>query len=189
MSLLHAVLRRRGYFFLALAVLAADQITKIAAHRWLRDRGPVAVIPDLFNLWYSRNPGGLFGYFREWEDPWRTLLLTLLPLGAIALITGFIVRGEAQDRATLTGLGLILGGASGNLVDRLFRGEVVDFLDVYVAHPGLADRLVRGFGTAHWPTFNVADSAIVVGAGLLLLDLVRPRRGPAPAAERGGATD
>jgi signal peptidase II len=176
MSRWEAVLRRRGYFLLALAVLLADQASKVAAHAALRGRSPLVVVPGAVNLWYSRNPGGLFGYFRDWDDPWRTLLLTLLPLGAIALIFGFIVRGEVHDRVTLAGLALILGGAVGNLIDRILRGEVVDFIDVYAAHPRLAEPLVRWFDTAHWPTFNVADSAIVVGAGLLLLDLVRPRR-------------
>jgi signal peptidase II len=174
MGLLGKVAARRAYFALSLLVIALDQATKIAAHARLAGRGAVEIVP-FFNLWYSRNPGGLFGYFRDLPDPWRTALLTALPVVAIAFIVGFIARPEHQDRATLSGLGLILGGATGNLIDRVFRGEVVDFLDVYVPPGALADRLHDWFGTAHWPTFNVADSAIVVGAGLLLLDLVRPQ--------------
>jgi len=166
--------RRGVYFLIALLVLLLDQATKIAVHAYLRGQGPVAVIPNFFSLWYSRNPGGLFGYFREWGDPWRTALLTLLPSVAVVLIGLFLARSRETDRVTLTGLGLILGGAVGNLIDRVFRGEVIDFLDVYAAPSRLADLLLQWFGTAHWPTFNVADSAIVVGAGCLMIRIVRP---------------
>jgi signal peptidase II len=82
---------------------------------------------------------------------------------------------------TLFGLALVLGGAVGNLIDRLFRGEVIDFLDVYASSPRLAGWLLEKFGTAHWPTFNFADSAIVCGALLLALSIVRPQRPSAPA--------
>lgn len=184
MTLGEAVGARRWYFAATLAVVAADQATKIAADRWLDRSGPVPVIPGVFNLWYSRNRGGLFGYFADLADPWRALLLTLFPLVAVALIAYFLARSEEQRRSTLAGLALILGGAIGNLVDRVARGEVVDFLDAYVSWPPLAGWLTDRFGTVHWPTFNVADSAIVVGAGLLVLDIVRPERPPsAPAAE------
>jgi signal peptidase II len=182
---------RRGFFLLSAAVLVLDQATKIGADFFLRGREPVTVIPGFFRLWYSRNAGGLFGYFRDWEDPWRTLLLTALPLVAIVLIALFLIRSHESDRPTLFGLSLILGGATGNLVDRVLRGEVVDFLDVYVGSSGLADRLQSWFGTAHWPTFNVADSAIVCGAGLLLLSIFRsePASQPEDAAPRADAVD
>jgi signal peptidase II len=182
MTLTEALRERRGYFLIALAVLVVDQATKILAHAYLPGRGQVEIVPNFFNLWYSRNPGGLFGYFRDWDGPWRTVLLTLLPLIAIGLIAGFIARTDETDRPTLLGLALILGGAIGNLIDRILRGEVVDFLDVYAAHPALADRLVGWFGTAHWPTFNVADSGIVVGACLLVLSVFRPQRSAADLA-------
>jgi len=164
----------------ATVVVAVDQATKVAAHAWLRGREPIEVVPDLFNLVYSRNPGGLFGYFGGLADPWRTALLTVLPVLAVGMIVMFLARGTDLYRATRFGLALILGGAVGNLIDRVVRGEVVDFLDVYAGAPALADPLVRWFGTAHWPTFNVADSCIVVGACLLVLDMLRPA--PAPAA-------
>jgi len=171
---------RRGFFVLSVAVLVLDQVTKVLAHHYLSDRRAVEIVPDFFNLWYSRNPGGLFGSFRSWDGPLRFVLLTLLPMVAIVFIAAFLARTRAVDRPTLFGLALILGGATGNLIDRLVRGEVIDFLDVYVAWPKLADWLVQQFGTAHWPTFNVADSSIVVGAGLLLVSIVRPQHSPEP---------
>ena len=162
------------YFVIAGVVLLLDQATKHLAHSHLRDSGPVSVIPDIFSLWYSRNAGGLFGSFRDLGDPWRVALLTLLPTVAVGLIAYFLARGGETDRITLTALGLILGGALGNLIDRVFRGEVIDFLDVYVSSPELAGQLVDWFGTAHWPTFNLADSAIVVGACFLVYRILRP---------------
>jgi signal peptidase II len=183
MSRLVMAVERRGYFLLALVVLALDQVTKALAHRHLRGAGVVELIPNCFNLWYSRNQGGLFGYFSDWPDPWRTLLLTLLPLVAIVLIAIFLAGARETDRPTLFGLASILGGATGNLVDRVVRGEVIDFLDAYAPPSALANWLVARFGTAHWPTFNVADSAIVCGAGLLLLSMLRP------AAQRAGVQE
>ena len=164
------------YLALAGAVIAADQATKLWAHAALAGREPVVVIPGLFDLAYSTNAGGLFGMFRDLSEIWRMLLLTVLPLGAVALIVLFLRGTDAADRRTRIALGLILGGALGNLIDRLLRGEVVDFLDVYVSHAGLARWLVERFGTAHWPTFNLADSSIVTGALLLLTTIVLPPR-------------
>jgi signal peptidase II len=176
-------IRQRGrYFVFAVVVLALDQATKLMADAWLRERGRVEIVPGWFDLWYSTNLGGLFGYFSDWPSPWRALLLTLLPIVAIVLIGSILLRGDVADRITPLGLSLILGGAVGNLIDRLVRGEVVDFLHAYVGPSDLADRLVAWFGTSHWPTFNVADSAIVVGACLLLLSVFRT---PKPAGSAG----
>ena len=179
------VMRAAGPFFvLAGIVFLVDQVTKVMAHAWLRDASPVPVVPGFFNLSYSRNPGGLFGYFGDLPDPWRSVLLTVLPVIAIVLIGAFLVRSDGAHRLTRLGLGAILGGALGNLVDRVVRGEVVDFLDVYASTPSLANWLVRTFGTAHWPTFNIADSCIVVGAGLLILETFRPQPRMAEAPSR-----
>jgi signal peptidase II len=136
------------------------------------------VISGFFNLAYSRNRGGLFGYFSTLDDPWRFLLLLLFPIVAIVLIAVFLAKTDEPDRSTLFGLALILGGATGNLVDRVARGEVVDFLDVYASWQPLESWFLNIFGTAHWPTFNIADSAIVVGACLLVLDILRPTGTP-----------
>ena len=180
----------RPFLVLAAIVFLVDQATKVMAHAWLRDASPVPVVPGLFSLSYSRNPGGLFGYFGDLPDPWRGVLLTVLPVIAIVLIGAFLVRSEGAHRLTRLGLGGILGGALGNLVDRVVRGEVVDFLDVYASAPSLADWLVRTFGTAHWPTFNVADSCIVVGAGLLIVETFRPQpRAAAVAAPSRAAAE
>jgi len=177
-SLMGRFAARRGYFLVSACVLVLDQLTKVVAHAWLRPRGTLSVIPGFFNLAYSRNRGGLFGYFSTLDDPWRFLLLLLFPVVAIVLIAVFLAKTDEPDRSTLFGLSLILGGATGNLVDRVARGEVVDFLDVYASWQPLESWFLNLFGTAHWPTFNIADSAIVVGACLLVLDILRPNRTP-----------
>jgi signal peptidase II len=167
---------RGRYFLFSAVVILLDQLTKIAANAALRGRAPFSVIPGFFDLTYSRNRGGLFGYFGELADPWRSILLTLLPLLAIVMVTLFILRGRDIDRRSLLGLSLILGGAVGNLIDRIFRGEVVDFLDVYISAPRLANWLIETLGTSHWPTFNIADSSIVAGAILLAFSMAWPKR-------------
>lgn len=189
MSLVREAYTRRVYFVLAGGILLLDQASKIAADHLLRGRGPVTVIPGLVNLWYSRNRGGLFGFFATWDDPWRALLLTLFPTVAVFLIAVFLAKTDEPDWSTLSGLGLILGGATGNLLDRFVRGEVVDFLDVYASYPSTAEWLTSKFGTAHWPTFNVADSSIVMGASFLILDLFRRERHREDAREIGGRAE
>ena len=167
--------RKRRLYFLATAVaVILDQATKLAAVSWLQGKGQVPVIPGFLNLWFSTNRGGLFGYFGNLDEPWRTILLVGMPLVFVVGMVLFIARTDEPDRATLFGLAMMLGGAVGNLIDRIFRGEVVDFLDVYASSPKVASFVLEHFGTVHWPTFNVADSAIVVGAVLLLVDVFRP---------------
>ncbi len=173
---------RGAWLALAAGVVALDQATKIWAHTRLRGSSPLEIVPGFVELVYSRNSGGLFGAFAGWETPWRWILLTFLPSLAVALILHFIGSTDSGDRGTLTSLSLILGGAVGNLLDRLFRGAVVDFIDVYAPPSGLANWLVDRFGTAHWPTFNVADSCIVAGSMLLLLMAFRPVKEAAPAS-------
>ncbi|MDH3627705.1 MAG: signal peptidase II [Acidobacteriota bacterium] len=167
---------RWPFFAFATGILLCDQLTKLAAEQWLRHREPRVLIPDLLQLDYARNPGGLGGMFRSLGEPWHTLILTGIPIVAIVLLAWFIARAGDLDRSTLYGLAFILGGAVGNVTDRVLYGEVIDFLDVWAAPPELALRLVRWFGTSHWPTFNIADSAIVTGAILMVTQTFRAPR-------------
>jgi len=99
---------------------------------------------------------------------WRTSVLIVFSAAALLLVAGLLWRAARFDRWTVTGLALVLGGAAGNLFDRVMWGRVTDFLEFYV-------------GNLHWPTFNVADSCIVIGSALLLLELLKTRRQPAGA--------
>jgi signal peptidase II len=183
-SLRAGFVARRGFFLVSAVVFALDQVTKVSADLWLRDRPPVTILPGAFSLVYSRNRGGLFGYFSTLDDPWRIVLLTIFPMAAIVVIALFLAKTDEPDRSTLFGLALILGGATGNLLDRIVRGEVVDFLDAYVSWAPLENWQIETFRTAHWPTFNIADSAIVVGACLLVLDILRPASPAGDTPER-----
>ena len=142
------------WFALAALVVLADQATKalVMSHFALGER--LALAP-FFNLVFVYNPGAAFSFLSE-AGGWQKPLLVAFALGAAAIVSVLIVR-RPLERLLCTGLALILGGAIGNVIDRLRFGQVVDFLDFHA-------------GGWHWPAFNVADSAITVGAVLLILE-------------------
>lgn len=183
MSYAAAVARQRTWWIVAAVVVVVDQASKIWVHASLRGESKLELIPGWLNFVYSRNPGGLFGYFTDMAQPWRGLLLTVVPVIAIAFVVHYLARGEDLDRPARVALSLVLGGAVGNLIDRVFRGEVIDFIDVQ-ASGALGEWLIEITGTAHWHTFNVADSCIVCGALLLLLSALLPHPAAAEDAAR-----
>lgn len=159
---------RSLFALISAAVLLLDQVTKRLVTSAMPMHSSVEVIPDLFHLTLVTNRGALFGLLHDLPDPYRSSLFTLVPLLAIGLIVYFQLRTTLQDTLAHTGLALILGGALGNLVDRVRLGHVIDFLDVFI-------------GDHHWPAFNAADSSICIGVSLLILDLMlsgRRRREP-----------
>jgi signal peptidase II len=120
-----------------------------------------AVIPGFLNIVHSENPGMAFGLFADHDSPWRSFLLVGVSLAILIFLGRLLWLAKPGPRGGKTqpfALALVIGGAVGNLYDRIVRGSVTDFIDVYA-------------GSYHWPTFNVADSAITVGAILLALDL------------------
>lgn len=163
------------YFPIALGVLIADQATKYAAVAYLSGRGVVEFAPFL-NLALVYNKGAAFGFLSA-ASGWQNLFFIAVALIATVVIVLMLRRLGDQDKLVSTGLLLILGGALGNLLDRLFHGAVIDFIDVY--YPRAGDCLwlfVRSASGCHWPTFNIADSAITVGAALLILDALAAGR-------------
>jgi len=148
----------------AIAVFVADRSTKRLVETHVSFLDTWRVIPGFFDIVHTENRGVAFSLFNESASEWRQGLLVLFSLVAVALVGWYILRrAERLDRFSLAGFALILGGAAGNLFDRVVWGRVTDFLDFYL-------------GSYHWPAFNVADSAIVVGSVLLLLEAIRPRR-------------
>lgn len=156
--------------FIVVVVFVADQWTKqIILGRF--SLGEVeSIIPGFFNLTLAYNTGAAFGLWTSLDPTVRRLVLfgtTALALGAVLY---FFRHPAYQNPLPCTGLSLILGGAVGNLYDRLTLHHVVDFLDVY-------------YGTYHWPAFNIADSCICIGVGLLILyrpvEVARPEAVPA----------
>ena len=158
-----------GLLGIGLAVFVLDQLTKSAVSSWLPHGGSRPVIDGFFSFVHVRNTGIAFGLFAD-AAPW--FRETVLPAGQLLIILAVVVIfrmvGEAAPLSRIA-MVLVLGGAVGNFCDRMLHGYVTDFLDFYVA-------------SYHWPAFNVADSAITVGAGLLLLEALLGRHGAAEAA-------
>lgn len=147
----------------ALLTLLADQASKLFVVRSLIPGVATPIIPGLFDLTLVTNTGGIFGILRDADGALRSLLFNVIPVAAILLIAWYGWRLPESRPWSRAALGLILGGAAGNLTDRLRLGHVVDFLDAYV-------------GSHHWPAFNLADSGICVGVTLLLAEgLFAPR--------------
>ncbi|REJ74233.1 MAG: signal peptidase II [Acidobacteria bacterium] len=153
----------------AALVFALDQWTKLAIERGWALYQTVEVVPGFFNLIHVKNTGIAFGLFPSRGELVGTLVLGLFGALALILVSIYFARTPPDRRLLLVALALVLGGAVGNLVDRIAFQAVTDFLDVYV-------------GTRHWPTFNVADSAITGGIVCLVVEsLFAPA--PEPAAE------
>ncbi len=150
---------RAIYCLIAVAVFFADQITKKLVEDSIHPHAIVTVIPGFFNLARTTNTGVAFSLFSNSPSGWKTVVLILV--SAVLLVAVVVIVGRASSLNWKSGLGLslIVGGALSNLTDRIRFGSVVDFLDFYI----------RGY---HWPTFNLADSAIVVGAGFLILHVL-----------------
>ncbi len=151
----------RNGLLLAVVILVSDQITKWVVLEPLDLANNPFAVTSFFNMVLVWNRGVSFGMFSEAGSagPW---ILTALAVAVVIGLTYWL--RQAEGWATLTGLGLVIGGALGNVIDRVRFGAVVDFLDFHIA----------GY---HWPAFNVADAAICVGAGLLLIaGLLSPER-------------
>ena len=159
------------YLFLSLGVVVLDQWTKWLVEAHLPHHTAHPLIPGFLNLTHVRNTGVAFGLFASEGLDGGSWLLTLLGLAALAAVGVYFWYAPARDRLLLVALSLVVGGAIGNLIDRVSSGAVTDFIDVYV-------------GTHHWPSFNVADSAISIGIVLMAIDSFRARKeSPATAPQ------
>lgn len=150
---------RRLELWVPLVIVALDQLTK-----WLvRVRVPlhdsVQIIPNLLDITHVRNTGAAFGFLNGVDFPGKTLVIAVVAM--VALVGVALYSGTLSNQQLLPRLGmaLIIGGAAGNLIDRIFIGSVVDFVDAY-------------WGAFHFWAFNVADSAITVGVALMILDMI-----------------
>jgi signal peptidase II len=157
------------YLGLSLFLFAMDRLSKSLVVSRLPLYDSVPVIPDFFHLTHVANTGALFGLMAGMDSPLRGIVFITIPVLAIALILVFQFRTEESELPVQVGLSLILGGAMGNLYDRVLYGHVVDFLDFSLAGH-------------HWPAFNLADSSICLGVFTLVLDLLRHDRRTAPAS-------
>lgn len=140
-------------------VVALDQITKFIILKTLPLYGSITVIPGFFDLTHIHNTGGAFGFLSGNSSNVQRLAFLLATSVAIGLIFYFYKKTPYTYRFLLSGLALILGGAIGNMIDRIRLGRVVDFLDLYA-------------GNLHWPAFNVADSAVCIGMFIFLFHVL-----------------
>ncbi len=151
---------------IAASVFALDRVTKILVERNISMWDSHNVIPGFFDLIHTKNRGAAFGMFGDGNSEWRSFVLVGVSIAVLLLISMALLKpgrsGFAASRLTTVALSLVMGGAAGNIYDRLVYGMVTDFLDFYV-------------GSYHFAAFNIADSAITTGACLLLLDMWRGR--------------
>lgn len=149
---------------LAVLVILADRLSKLWVVAHIPSGTAIVVVPRVFRLTHVLNTGAAFSLFEEVRNP-DTVRWGLIGFSVLAVLAVGIMLWKTGRRlsASTVALGLILGGAIGNLYDRIILHSVVDFLEVHIVH-------------YHWPDFNIADSAIVVGACLLLLEALRPQR-------------
>jgi signal peptidase II len=153
-------------YAIALGVFALDRLTKILIRTHVMSWDSYTIVPGFFNIIHTENPGAAFSLFSDAQSAWKTFFLVALSSGALAVVATLLWRpvGRTGEGTILRiGLALILGGALGNVYDRIVHGTVTDFLELYV-------------GSFRWPAFNLADSAITIGAALVLLDMLLTRR-------------
>lgn len=150
---------RKFHLLLAFGVFALDRLTKWVVAEKIALHENVNVIPGFFRLTHVQNRGAAFGLFSDSPSEYKVAVLVLFSLVALVVVSTLLWKNSHRLTTTGVGLALILGGALGNLWDRIVTGHVVDFLLFYV-------------GSYQWPAFNVADTAIVVGAALLVAEIL-----------------
>ena len=146
----------RYWFLLSIVVILLDQWSKWLAEISLIPYQPVPVLP-LFNFTLAYNTGAAFSFLSD-AGGWQRWFFISLTVIVVAVLFKWLWRRRAEERLQAASISLVLGGAIGNLIDRIWLGHVIDFLEVY-------------YGYYHWPIFNIADSAITVGVVLLIIDL------------------
>jgi signal peptidase II len=141
-------------------ILVLDRLTKIIVDRTMSLHQSIPIIDGFFSLTYVRNTGAAFGILSGSHEAFRLPFLILVSVLALGFVVVMLKRLRDEERGLITALSFIIGGAIGNLVDRVLYGEVIDFLDFYWSH-------------YHWPAFNLADSCITVGVLITLYYLIR----------------
>lgn len=146
------------WLWISVLVIVLDQITKITASSMLNMHDPVPVVP-MFNLTLMHNYGAAFSFLSS-AGGWQRWFFTIIAIGVSTFLTVWLKRLGPEKKIEAIALVLIIGGALGNLIDRLWYGYVVDFIQVY-------------YDQYFWPAFNIADSAIFIGAALIIYDTFR----------------
>ncbi len=159
---------RKYHIIIAASVVLFDQMSKWLVAQKIALYDGVDIVPGLFRLTHVQNQGAAFGLFSDSTSEWKVAMLVLFSVAALAVVSALLWKNGNAMNTTAIALSLVFGGALGNLWDRVTSGRVIDFLDIY-------------HGSHHWPAFNLADSAIVIGALLLLSEIFL-----APQDEKAG---
>lgn len=149
---------RKYHILIAGLVVVLDRMTKWAVSERINLHDSVDVVPGIFRLTHVQNQGAAFGLFSDSPSEFKVTMLILFSIAALAVVSTLLWKNGNAMNKTAIALSLVFGGALGNLWDRVANGRVIDFLDFYL-------------GSHHWPAFNMADSAIVIGALLLLSEI------------------
>ena len=160
--------QRLRWLVLTFAVVFLDRLSKATIEAKTIEGWRHELVHNFIYLVHSKNPGIAFSIFAESGSPWVRYALVVGSFAVIAILAWYLVATKAVSPRAASGLALLLGGATGNLTDRIVHGAVTDFFEVL-------------FGSYHYPAFNVADLAITIGAILILLDVVFPAKGPSTA--------
>jgi signal peptidase II len=154
---------RLRWLILTFAVVFLDRLSKAAIEARTTEGWRHELVHNFIYLVHSKNPGIAFSLFADTNSHWTRYILVAGSLVVIAILAWYLVAGSGISARAAAGLALLLGGATGNLTDRIVHGAVTDFFEVL-------------FGSYHYPAFNVADSAITIGAILILLDVLFPAK-------------
>jgi signal peptidase II len=152
---------KNQYYLIALLILVADHAAKWIVRAKLYPREALEIIPGYLRLSYLHNSGVAFGLFDEIESVWKPYILGGMAIVAVAAIVIYGLHVSQSRKLLQLALAITLGGILGNFIDRIFRGYVIDFIEFHIKE------------VFHWPTFNIADSAITIGIILLLIDTIR----------------
>ena len=159
---MNVIISRSLQLWPSLLVVALDQATKAMVRRRFELHESVTVIPGWFDLTRVHNTGAAYGFLDQADFPYKTVLLAVVASAALVGLALYAATLEPAQKLTRAGLSLVMGGAAGNLIDRVTAGYVLDFVDLYR-------------GTWHFWAFNVADAAITIGVALMILELLAPR--------------
>ncbi len=151
---------RYKYYLTALGIVALDYITKLIARSDLDYNRVVEIIPGYLRLSYVQNSGVAFGILDSLQSGWKPYVLAAMAVIAIAAIIFYSLRTRPDRKLLQWALAVTMGGISGNFLDRIFRGYVIDFIEFHIRE------------RFYWPNFNIADSAITIGIALLLMDAI-----------------
>src|SRR2546428_8272118 len=159
MTTFAAAPRRRLEIWLPILIVVVDQLTKALVRQVLPLRASVSVVPGLLDITHVRNTGAAFGILNTVDFPFKTVIIPVIATAALIAVGMYSASLGRHQKVARVGLALIIGGAAGNLLDRIVTGSVVDFVDVY-------------WRSYHFWAFNVADSAITCGVAIMILDMI-----------------